>query len=57
MLRKDTMDVIILDEHGNDISNELQGDLYNVCEVISAKYETIVTIKVKKEASQLASYL
>ena len=50
-LRKDTMDVVILDEQGNWISNTLPGDSYNQCKIISISYEVIAMIKVKQKWS------
>ena len=49
-LRKDTMDVVIQDEAGNDISSTLCSNDYAKLEVLSVKYEMIAIIKIKKEA-------
>lgn len=46
-LRKETMDVVILDEQGNDITTNLSGEQYNKCEIIHVKYELIARVVVK----------
>jgi hypothetical protein len=48
MLRKDTMDVVILDTQGKDISNILPGKNYAFCEVTDVSYQLIALIKVQQ---------
>ena len=45
-LRKDTMDVVILDEQGNDITKELSEDVYNECEVINVRYYMVACVNI-----------
>ena len=52
-LRKDTMDVVFVDEQGNNISNELHCDLYSKSEVLSVKYEMIAIIKIKRGCNEI----
>jgi len=47
-LRKDTSDVIIIDESGNEITKVLPGDTYDLVDVIDVTYEMVARIKIKR---------
>lgn len=47
VLRSDASDIIILDELGSDITKDLPGDAYDLCDVLDVTYETVARIKIR----------
>ena len=48
-LRKDTMDVVIQDEAGNDISSTVSSNDYAKLEVLNVRYELIAFVTTNAE--------